>query len=184
MGAILLMAVQPAPDTKSSTTQPGPASAQPTSPRVGRPPASPHAPPASPQTGSNVPPASPQPGFNAAPAAPPTSPRAGWPYGWTHSGNVTAHALDMRHWPDLGQMAKITLQHLGGKVSTDPPAPNQVELDTNLCGRITIGLANKPSKAEAFRQLGCRVWIRGIPHRQRELDSVRLWLTGLADTLN
>ena len=90
----------------------------------------------------------------------------------------------MRHWPDLDQMVKITLQHLGGKVSTDPLAPNQAELDTNLCGKITIGLANKPSRAEAFSQLGSRVWIRGIPHRQRALDSVRLWLTGLADKLN
>ena len=143
----------------------------------------PHGPPAFPREGSN--------GTGAEPANP-ASPRTGpttWPHGWTYSGSVTAHKLDMAKWPRdegyadlLCALTRCTLTHLGGARASGASLFH-ADAYTNICGNITIGVAVKPSKADAFRELGARVWIRGIGDKQRERPCVGKWLRELADVL-
>ena len=54
----------------------------------------------------------------------------------------------------------------------------QATVQTAYLGKITIAIAPKPSRADAFKALGARVWIRGIPHCRRE--NVGQWLREMA----
>ena len=68
----------------------------------------------------------------------------------------------------------------GGRRGGDADfAPDYVQatIETNLCGRLIIALTSKPSKAEAFKALGCRIYVRGVAKAQQELDEVRSWMT-------
>ena len=86
-------------------------------------------------------------------------------------------------YPVLHACMECTLAHLGGTLTESGGRFHQIDMLTNLCGKVTIGVAVKPSKADAFRELGCRVWIRGIGDKQRELARVRAWLGALSEML-
>ena len=85
-----------------------------------------------------------------------------WPHGWVNSSNVTAFPTDVTvvTISNLQKIIAATLEHLGGRdgdVSDYAPGNVQATMDTNLCGGMIIVLTLRPSKAEAFKALGCRI---------------------------
>ena len=99
-----------------------------------------------------------------------------WPHGWKHAGSVTALAIDRSkvNKETLGDLIKATLHHLGGNVETK--GEYVAEFETNLCGRITVALTKHPSRCEKFKDLGCRVYFRGVKAAQQELMEVIAWM--------
>ena len=39
-----------------------------------------------------------------------------------------------------------------------------------------IGLTKKPSRAKAFADVGCRLYLRGVARAQQELEEVKSWM--------
>ena len=125
---------------------------------------------------------------------PSTSPQrlkntSSWPHRWVNSGNVTAFSIDitMVTINKLKNIIAATLDHLGGRqggVSDYAPDYVQATMDTNLTGKLTISLTTKPSKAEAFKAMGCRIYFRGIPKAQRELPEVTRWMSEMVRILS
>ena len=124
------------------------------------------------------------------PATPPTTTRradeatkedsqalTSWPHGWKHAGNVTALAIDRSkvNKETLGDLIKTTKHHLGGEVVTKK-GEHVAVIETNLCGHITVALTKHPSRCETFKDLGCRVYFRGVKAAQQELMEVIAWM--------
>ena len=123
------------------------------------------------------------------PATPPTNTRRAdeatnsqarkgmWPHGWKHAGSVTALAIDRSkvNKETLGDLIKTTKQHLGGEVVAKQ-GEHVVVIETNLCGRITVALTKNPSRSPTFKDLGCRVYFRGVQAAQQELMEVIAWM--------
>ena len=126
------------------------------------------------------------------PATPPTTTRradeatkedsqalTSWPHGWKHAGNVTALAIDRSkvNKETLGDLIKTTKHHLGGEVVTKNVQGEHVAvIETNLCGRITVALTKNPSRSPTFKDLGCRVYFRGVQAAQQELMEIIAWM--------
>ena len=101
-----------------------------------------------------------------------------WPHGWVNSSNVTAFSIDVTvvTISNLKKIIAATLEHLGGRegdVSDYAPDYVQATMDTNLGGGLIIVLTPTPSKAEAFKALGCRIYFRGIKKAQQDLPEVK-----------
>ena len=112
-----------------------------------------------------------------------------WPHGWVNSSNVTAFSIDVTvvTISNLKKIIAATLEHLGGRegdVSDYAPDYVQATMDTNLCGRLIIVLTSRPSKAEAFKALGCRIYFRGIKKAQQDLPEVKTWLSEMVRILS
>ena len=125
----------------------------------------------------------------------PASPRrlpetAGFPHGWKHAGNVTAYSIDisMVTSATLEKTVEATLRHLGGRKGPNATSPNRTYLEatveTNLCGNLTISLTTLPSRAQAFKALGCRVYFRGVKKAQHDIDEVRAWMAEMVDIVS
>ena len=125
----------------------------------------------------------------------PASPRrlpetAGFPHGWKHAGNVTAYSIDisMVTSATLEKTVEATLRHLGGRKGPNATSPNRTYLEatveTNLCGNLTISLTTLPSRAQAFKALGCRVYFRGVKKAQHDIDEVRAWMAEMIDIVS
>ena len=124
------------------------------------------------------------------PATPPTTTRradeatkedsqalTSWPHGWKHAGSVTALAIDRSkvNKETLGDLIKTTKHHLGGEVVTKK-GEHLAVIETNLCGHITVALTKHPSRCETFKDLGCRVYFRGVQRKQQDLGTVIAWM--------
>ena len=112
-----------------------------------------------------------------------------WPHDWVNSSNVTAFSIDVTvvTISNLKKTIAATLEHLGGRVGdVSDYAPDYVQatMDTNLCGRLTIGLTSKPSKAEAFKAHGSRIYFRGIKRAQQDLPEVNTWMSEMVCILS
>jgi len=75
----------------------------------------------------------------------------------------------------LRKLIEATLKHLGGKLL---PGGGELvaEFETNLCGKITLALTKTPSRAESFKDLGCRVYFRGVQRKQQGHNQVQAWM--------
>ena len=51
-------------------------------------------------------------------------------------------------------------------------------VQTDLCGKLTISLTSLPSRADAFKAMGCRVYFRGVKNAQHNIDEVKAWMAG------
>ena len=115
---------------------------------------------------------------------------AGFPHGWKHAGNVTAYSIDisMVTSATLEKTVEATLRHLGGRKGPNATSPNGIYLEatveTNLCGNLTISLTTLPSRAQAFKALGCRVYFRGVKKAQHDIDEVRAWMAEMIDIVS
>ena len=112
-----------------------------------------------------------------------------WPHGWVNSSNVTAFSIDVTvvTISNLKKIIAATLEHLGGRegdVSDYAPDYVQATMDTNLCGGLIIVLTSRPSKAEAFKALGCRIYFRGIKQAQQDLPEVKTWMSEMVRILS
>ena len=125
----------------------------------------------------------------------PASPRrlpetAGFPHGWKHAGNVTAYSIDisMVTSATLEKTVEATLRHLGGRKGPNATSPNgtylEATVETNQCGNLTISLTTLPSRAQAFKALGCRVYFRGVKKAQHDIDEVRAWMAEMIDIVS
>ena len=105
--------------------------------------------------------------------------RGSWPHGWKHAGNVTALAIDLSkvNKKTLEKLVDSTLKHLGGKLMTiNVQGEHVAELQTNLCGHITVALTKEPSRSATFKDMGCRVYFRGARRNQRDIEEVISWM--------
>ena len=117
---------------------------------------------------------------------------AGFPHGWKHAGNVTAYSIDisMVTSATLEKTVEATLRHLGGRKGPNATSPNrtygnlEATVETNLCGNLTISLTTLPSRAQAFKALGCRVYFRGVKKAQHDIDEVRAWMAEMIDIVS
>ena len=125
----------------------------------------------------------------------PASPRhlSEFPHGWKHSGNVTAFAIDRSRVTSttLDKVVEATHHHLGGRkakttTTTKDGKASYIEatVETNLCGNLTMSLTSILSKTDAFKDLGCRVYFRGPPRRQQDLDEIREWMNAIVNIVS
>ena len=83
------------------------------------------------------------------------------------------------------KITNSTLKHLGGRMTSAAALYQkagvsadfyEAEFETNLCGRLMVGLTKKPSRAKAFAGVGCRLYFRGVARAQQELEEVKSWM--------
>ena len=99
-----------------------------------------------------------------------------------NSSNVTAFSIDVTvvTISNLRKIIAATLEHLGGRegdVSDYAPDYVQATMHTNLCGGLVLALTSRPSKVEAFKALGARIYFRGIKQAQQDLPEVKTWMS-------
>ena len=88
---------------------------------------------------------------------------------------------------NLKKILAATLEHLGGRegdASDYAPDYVQATMDTNLCGGLVLALTSRPSKVEAFKALGARIYFRGINKAQQDLPEVKTWMSDMVRILS
>ena len=98
------------------------------------------------------------------------------------------HRHQHGHLRNTRKTVEATLRHLGGRKGPNATSPNRTYLEatveTNLCGNLTISLTTLPSRAQAFKALGCRVYFRGVKKAQHDIDEVRAWMAEMIDIVS
>ena len=111
-----------------------------------------------------------------------------WPLGWTQAGTVTAKAIDTKSvtHETLQKMTDITTEMLGGEVEWTSPRDEyaqyfEASIMTNKCDKIFVAVTKRASKSPAFKELGARMYFKGVAENQKRSEHVKRWLEELTD---
>ena len=111
-----------------------------------------------------------------------------WPLGWTQAGTVTAKAIDTKSvtHETLQKMTDITTEMLGGEVEWTSPRDEHAQyfkasIMTNNCDKIFVAVTKRASKSPAFKELGARMYFKGVAENQKRSEHVKRWLEELTD---
>ena len=111
-----------------------------------------------------------------------------WPLGWTQAGTVTAKAIDTKSvtHETLQKMTDITTEMLGGEVEWTSPRDEHAQyfeasIMTNKCDKIFVAVTKRASKSPAFKELGARMYFKGVAENQKRSEHVKRWLEELTD---
>ena len=101
---------------------------------------------------------------------------------------MTAKAIDTKSvtHETLQKMTDITTEMLGGEVEWTSPRDEHAQyfearIMTNKCDKIFVAVTKRASKSPAFKELGARMYFKGVAENQKRSEHVKRWLEELTD---
>ena len=109
------------------------------------------------------------------------------PTGWVKAGSVYAHAMPNRKvtYDTATMIAQCAIKYIGGQVTEQTGRVlgaryYELVIESDVAGKVRFGITTNMSKSAAFKEMGCRVYIRGVGDLQATTERVRAMMDAIA----